>query len=246
MAIDPYELGEGTREADWNVALAHLPKFSPPAELGRLVVLAPHPDDEVLACGGMVQAWSDRITSLHFWMLTDGEAALDPAEDENRRRLAATRRLEALEGQHQLGLEHAERRWFGFPDGRLGEYERELARELGMFVDAHTTVLAPLDNDGHRDHDAAGRAAIEATRGRGARLLQYPVWLWHWTTPGNPDVPWSRARRIELSPEQVARKASAVAAHRSQLEPHEDREPVVPPRVLEHFARTFEVVFVPS
>src|SRR5690606_19626444 len=78
-----------------------------------------------------------------------------------------------------------------------------------------------------------------------ARLLEYPIWLWHWDGPDA--LPWGSARRVDLSDEARRRKARAVAGHRSQVEPLSDRpgdEVLLRPEMLAHFARPWETLLV--
>ena len=73
--------------------------------------------------------------------------------------------------------------------------------------------------DGHPDHEAVGRAAASACAHTGSTLLEYPVWMWHWATPADPDVPWDRAHLVRVSCRAVDRKRLAAQCFRSQREP---------------------------
>ncbi|MDQ6896829.1 MAG: hypothetical protein M3171_09545, partial [Actinomycetota bacterium] len=46
-----------------------------------------------------------------------------------------------------------------------------------------------------------GRAA-RACAHTGARLVEYPVWMWHWAAPLDPAVSWQRVRRHRLPPQE--------------------------------------------
>ena len=59
----------------------------------RVVVFAPHPDDEVLGCGGALADLLGRGARLDFVLVTDGAAGARDAED--RGRIAATRMEES-------------------------------------------------------------------------------------------------------------------------------------------------------
>ena len=77
------------------------------------------------------------------------------------------------------------------------------------------------------------------------RVLEYPVWAWHWARPGDGRVPWERAVRVDLDGPTRDAKADAVACFRSQVAPVGPRPedgPVLPPGVLAHFARDHEVL----
>src|SRR5690606_24431008 len=67
--------GEGRREAAWRAApwLAALPLKSPREVLDgcrRLVLLSPHPDDETLACGGLIRAARGAAVDIHLVAVT--------------------------------------------------------------------------------------------------------------------------------------------------------------------------------
>ncbi|NER66784.1 PIG-L family deacetylase, partial [Pseudomonas sp. MAFF212427] len=78
----------------------------------------------------------------------------------------------------------------------------------------------------------------------GATLIEVPIWAWHWACPHDPRLPWHRARKFILSPEQLASKRSAIAAHVSQLETDGERAPVLNETTLQRLLQPFELVFL--
>ena len=88
-----------------------------------------------------------------------------------------------------------------------------------------------------------GRRLIAAQR-CGAVLLEYPVWMWHWATPGDAAVPWDRLHAMPLADNAIERKRrrrSATAASSSQPVPM--AAPMLPPFVLRRLLAVSEVVF---
>jgi LmbE family N-acetylglucosaminyl deacetylase len=237
--------GDGTPERDWLTwqALRALPRL----ELaGRhVLVVAPHPDDEVLGAGGLLVELAARGAEISVLALTDGEAshpraAIDPRVLAARRADETRRALDAL-----LGGCPVER--LGLPDGGLERSESAVHEAIGGRLRPGTWCLAPLRQDGHPDHEAAGRAAARACADRAAVLVEYPVWVWHWSSPADGRVPWSRARSVPLSPGTRRRKAQAIRAFDSQIAPVEQGacgETILPPAVLRRFSRPSEVLFV--
>jgi hypothetical protein len=70
--------------------------------------------------------------------------------------------------------------------------------------------------------------------------------MWHWSAPGDPRVPWERARRAQLAPAARSRKARAIAAFASQIAPISSGAAgaaILPPAVLARFLRSSEVLF---
>ncbi|WP_369213403.1 PIG-L deacetylase family protein [Streptomyces flavofungini] len=243
----------GTDESVW--AAAHLPGRLPRLSVprtGPVVVVAAHPDDEVLGVGGTIAALVAAGAGVHTVCLTDGEASHDGGGSPRieggrgtaRERLAARRRGELAAALAELGPlpapVHA-----ALPDTALDEHETEAAAVLGGLLAATEAALclAPWAGDLHSDHEAAGRAAARACARTGTTRWSYPVWMWHWARPDDPRVPWHRAAVLPLGATARRRKKRALARFASQLEPRpEGRVAVLPPHELAHHTRAFETV----
>jgi LmbE family N-acetylglucosaminyl deacetylase len=233
--------GLGTSEDTWRewAAMAQWPQLSldPP---GPPLVVAPHPDDEILGVAGLMSA----LGSADLAAVTDGEASHPGSTVHTRDELAAIRLAETAEALRRLNLSGANVYRLGHPDGGIDE--DALAGQLAGLLAPGRWCLTTWRGDGHPDHEICGRAAAEACARTGARLLEFPIWTWHWSYPDDPDVPWERARRIDLSAADQAAKAAAIAAFPSQTEPLGPAEAdaaILPPHVLARFTRDFEVVF---
>ena len=234
-------IGAGTAESRWQAwpAMTRWPLLDLP-DTGVPLVVAPHPDDEILGVGGLLAL----LGAAEVAAVTDGEASHPESRVYTPETLAEVRRHETTNALTRLGLRDAKVHRLGHPDGGIDE--ATLATQLADLLSPGRWCLATWRGDGHPDHEAAGRAAAAACAATGAVLLEYPIWTWHWAEPDDERVPWHRARRIELPPKVQAAKAHAVAAFRSQitaLGPAPGDAPVLPPHVLARFARPAEVVF---
>lgn len=209
------------------------------AGVASAVIVAAHPDDEVLGAGGLIAMLAAAGTRLRVVAVTDGERShhghAAPAA------LARRRTAETAAALRALAAGAAEVVRLRLPDSGLDAREDELTEALAPLVADYDICLAPWDHDLHPDHEAAGRAARQA--GPGA-LYYYPVWMWHWASPGDPRVPWERALKIPLPPRATARKRAAISCFASQTE---DRGhglgPVLSPGMIAHFTRAMEVLF---
>ncbi|GAB3700733.1 PIG-L deacetylase family protein [Mariniluteicoccus flavus] len=232
------ESDRGTPAEVWADHGPDLPPLDPSAWT-RVVVVAPHPDDEVLGVGALAAALAGRGVEVVVIAVTDGTAAypmLDPDE------LAAIRTRESEEACAVLGL--APPRRMALPDGAVAGHEDRLAGLLADHLGPGDTCLATWRGDGHPDHEATGRAAARACATAGATLVEYPVWMWHWAQPGDPRVPWSRAYGWGVGEADLARKREAVARFTSQLEPPAAGiDPILPPFVIDRLVTPREVVF---
>jgi LmbE family N-acetylglucosaminyl deacetylase len=220
----------GTEEEEWRAwdGLRELPALDMTA-WRDVVVIAAHPDDEVLGAGGLMALLADQGVRLRLVAVTDGEASHPhlPGQEVAARRIA-----ESAAALKYIGEVETIR--LGLPDS--GVREEELRGLLPELVDGFDVCLAPWAKDVHRDHEAAGRAASAC----GLEVWQFPIWTWHWARPADRRLPWDRAVRVPLPPAVADRKQAAIDCFTSQFE---EPEPILPPGILAHFARPQEVLF---
>lgn len=209
----------------------------------HLVVFAAHPDDETLGAGGLIaRAVADGV-EVTVVIVTDG--AGDPAAPADvRRTVAAVRAPEAEAAMTELGVDDL--RLLGYRDGAVREERDEITasvREIlaGAGARPDTLVVAPWPGDGHRDHRVLGEIVGDETRRLGLPLWTYPIWMWHWATPSDPEVPWATCAAVPLSPAERTAKGRALQRFVSQIDG--DR-PMLHARFLRHFADDTEVFVV--
>jgi LmbE family N-acetylglucosaminyl deacetylase len=143
-----------------------------------VLVIAPHPDDEAIACSGTILrhvAAGDRVVVA---IATDGRLAGAAPTPEQ---VAAIRRDEALAAARLLGVERLE--WLGLPEGSW--HESELQTLLHDLLERYepTVVYAPSRVDFHPEHlavahalaRALGALAIEAAARIHLRVYQVQV-----------------------------------------------------------------------
>jgi LmbE family N-acetylglucosaminyl deacetylase len=179
-----------------------------------VLVLAPHPDDEVLGCGALLaDCWGSR-TSAHVACLTDGAASHPRSAKDiaSIRALELARAVEILGGDARSDLTR-----LGYSDAALHLVPSEdiIARLEALIDKLESRVLiAPSPLDPHCDHVTAAAVAVHlASRRPQMRLLFYPIWS-RWVSGGAaPPVPGTR--RISY-PVDSRSKCRAIAAHASQ------------------------------
>jgi LmbE family N-acetylglucosaminyl deacetylase len=235
--------GEGTAESDWEAGNLDQLAALNLGNYRRAVFVAPHPDDEVLASGGLMQRLSGMGIPLTIVSVTDGEGSHPRSPTVTPLVLAEMRARERCQALDHLGLGARIHR-LGLPDGAVAADTADLFSCLCRLLGPDALCVAPWEYDGHPDHDAAGRACAQACAARDGAFLQSLVWTWHWAAPGDPRVPWPRARRLALTPVELTRKRWASRSFRSQIAPLSDQagdEAILPPPTLIRFDRPFEV-----
>jgi LmbE family N-acetylglucosaminyl deacetylase len=196
----------------------------------RILVIAPHPDDETLAVGGLLQQAAARGAAVRVLFLTDGEnnpwaqRAVEGRWRINRAdrvRWGARRRQESLAALGCLGLRAECAVFLAFPDQGLTDLllrgGETLIQTLVTEVERWrpTALLIPSASDIHPDHNAAavmsGFALARAPNStRGLLPLSYVV---------HERVSLSEGAgvKIALTPRERETKHRAILEHASQL-----------------------------
>lgn len=133
----------------------------------------------------------------------------------------------------------------GLPDGGVEPRRGALTRALRGILAPGDTLFTHWRGDAHPDHEAVAGAAVEASESLGIRLLEFPVWAWHWSFPGDARMPWPRALRLQADSDSAIRKAHALRCFASQIEPDltTGRGPIVPASALARARALPEVFF---
>jgi len=239
--------GAGTDEACWRTAdwleaaaVIELAELLPPG--ARLVVVSPHPDDEILGCGGLIHDAASAGHAVCVIALTDGEQAYPNDRAWPPHRLAPVRRAELDAALRCLGGTAVEAVHLGLGDGRLAQRQAAIVEALAPLCNPGDVLLATWARDGHRDHEAASRAARSVASGAGLPLFEYPIWGWHWADARRSPF-GDGLRRYRLEAPTQACKARALACFASQTGAvvPAPAQPILPPHVLARFHRPFEI-----
>ena len=188
---------------------------------GKTLVIAPHPDDEVLGAGGTIARLADAGQDVHVAVVTSGQP---PAYSQES---VAQVRSEAKRAHDLLGVR--ETHWLDLPAAQLSETAHA---DLNAAIDgivqqvAPDTLLVPFAGDIHIDHQLiflSSMVAVRPTRPAYPKMiLAYETlsethWNAPYLTPGFlPNV------FVEIE-DWLSRKLDAMVAFSSQLRaaPHE-------------------------
>lgn len=182
------------------------PSIESPGDTGitRLLVFAPHPDDEVLGCGGTIALYRSGGSSVRVIYMTDGglgSPRFEPGE------LAKERKREAVEGLGVLGCSDV--RFLDYPDCGLRCTRESIGRALEQIEDYRPdAIFVPFPLDNHPDHFstvAIVGAALEEYPEE-VRCYCYEVWS---ALPPNTIVDISMV---------AAKKEEAIRKHLTQTE----------------------------
>jgi LmbE family N-acetylglucosaminyl deacetylase len=219
---------------------------------GTCLILAPHPDDETLGCGGLIATCCARSRPPLVAILTDGRGSHSNSQSYPASKLIALREAEATEAVNILGLPIERLIFLREPDTKAphaGQDFETIVDRLADYVRGFgcSTILAPWRHDPHCDHQAASRIACETARVAGIRALAYPVWGWTISTKLVIDATEPQGWRLDVTP-HLSAKRHAIAAHASQFGRCVTDDPtgfVLPESLLQALAKPWETFLVP-
>ena len=185
---------------------------------GAALVLAPHPDDESLGCGGLIAAACSAGQPPLLVVLTDGTGSHPNSRSHPPERLRALREQETLAAAACLGLGVDRVVFLRYPDTAAptsGPAFAAVVSAVARLLHTHRcrSLLAPWRHDPHCDHEAADRIAAAAASEAGVAHWAYPVW--GRTLPPHTEFGETTAARLPIAPWQAA-KRRAIRCHRSQ------------------------------
>jgi LmbE family N-acetylglucosaminyl deacetylase len=172
----------------------------------KILVLAPHPDDESIGCGGTLCLHSRKGDRIAAVFMTSGELGL---KDLPREKAWKIREAEAKKAAVVLGIASLD--FLRLPDWTSGDHIRAGARVLRSILirERPDIIYLPHPDEWHPDHQSAGRLLKAAWPGRGIKrpvMRGYEIW-----------TPLSRFDHVENISSLMSRKLRAVRAHKSQL-----------------------------
>lgn len=173
----------------------------------NVLVVAPHPDDESIGCGGILRQHANRSDRVVVVFLTSGELALKKLRKETAWRV---REAEAQAAAEVLGVSHTD--FLRGPDWFLSDHIDPAASALRNVLERERAdlVFLPHPQDAHPDHRSATeiyRRAVESMDGYAPSIHGYEVW-----------TPMSQYKYLVDITETMREKLRAIRCFRSQLE----------------------------
>ena len=219
---------------------------------GRTLIVAPHPDDESLGCGGAIALLRKFGFEVIVLTVSDGTLSHPNSQKYPPEKLRDLRENEMTAALEILGVAANKIKFLrlrdrSVPEENSNEFEAAV-KIVKNFLTEHQpqTILVPWRRDPHPDHRASNQIINAAIAGKSGsfRLLEYPIWLWEMAE--NADLP--REENIKIYglkiDSVVAQKQAAIGAHVSQTTDLIDDDPNgfrLSPEVLAHFAKPFEI-----
>lgn len=182
----------------------------------KIIVFAPHPDDDLLGCGGSMAKHVSQGNEITVVYMTSGEAGslLD-----NKNKLAKIREKEVSEASKILGIKNLI--FLRNPDGYLEYNQKSIIKITSLIREGKPDlVYLPHRSDAHKDHiktyelvteaiNRASRSSFQECKGKPwsiATVLCYEIW-----------TPLQEISYIENIEEFIDLKMQAFEQHKSQI-----------------------------
>ena len=172
---------------------------------GRVLVVAPHMDDEMIGAGGTLALHQNMGSELGL-IFTSDCAGVGPDPQANEAE-AKVREAEAKIAAAYFDMDYLGT--LGYPCGSLSRHEAAMGRELAERIESWQpeTIFCPFPSDHHRDHQATalGLAHALATTGWKGEVWGYEIWstLWPNTAVDITSVVQRKRESIECYPSQI-------------------------------------------
>ncbi len=217
----------------------------------RVLVVAPHPDDETLGCAGAIALLTARGCKVRILVISDGSQSHPNSRKYPAPALQQLRKNETRSAMALLGVPKSEITFMQLPDSAVPAAEETNFNAAAAVCHAYlaaTTpqlVLLPWRNDPHPDHRATWQI-VTAALARcpfAPRTIEYPIWDWdrnqRRAIAEGIINPW----RLDISP-VIDLKQQAIAAYRSQTTDLIDDDPTgfrLSPEMLGNFTQPWEI-----
>ncbi len=184
---------------------------------GNALILAPHPDDEIFGCGGLIARLTSQGKPPHVAILTGGGRSHHGCCATSEETIVTQRRTLTIKSLTALGIPACNIHFLNFQDGNIGDKPgSEMNRLKNLLSDLQPdTILVPHHGEGWPDHLATRQIGIDLAP-KGAQVWEYCVWMWYYSQHG---LDWKNARTLNMSATEHASKLNAIATYSNSCAP---------------------------
>ena len=220
--------------------------------IGTTLVVAPHPDDETLGCGGAIALLRQRQQPVQVLVMSDGTGSHPHSRQYPAPALRTLREAETRTALQILGVDPQAIAFFRLPDKAVPavgspDFAAAVARTQAYLLQLQPrTLLLPWREDPHRDHRATWQILHHSLRQAdlSPRCWEYPIWEWDRARAAKlRSSPTLRLWRLDIQA-VGAMKQRAIAAYRSQISDLIQDDPSgfrLSPSMLANFTRPWEL-----
>jgi LmbE family N-acetylglucosaminyl deacetylase len=223
----------------------------------RIVVFAPHPDDETWGCGGTIAKKITEEYEVIVVVMTDGRHAFEKVfgidSDPSPTELKAIRREELLKACDILGVQRQNLIFLDFEDGSLEKSQSEASQRVAQILKENkpVEVYFPHEKDFHVDHRVTNRVVKNEVNELGIPTVKYKYITVRRHGRVGPIIdalvnPLGFGTiRVDIT-EFLPLKKAALDEYESEIAiiSRKQKRPLIPETLSAHALRTIEVFFI--
>lgn len=177
---------------------------------GSVLIIAPHPDDEVLGCGGLISHLIAKGINTHIIILSGGGESHKGCCGLEESEIKAERAKLTASAASILGLKQDNILTLDFPDGGISMNHPQISN-LKQAIDQINpdNVLIPHSGEGWPDHLAARGIGLKLAPSH-TQIWEYCVWYWFYPSAKSE---WKDARILNLTKNEHDLKCEAIDAY---------------------------------
>ena len=182
------------------------------------LIIAPHPDDEVIGCAGLIQKEIKAKKRVDIVILSGGEASHNSCCDIPQPELKDRRRELTLYAAKILGLNESSIHFLNYPDGNINYSHPESDRLKALIERINPqSIFIPHKGEGWNDHiqvrNIIDKILSDKTK---VTIYEYCVWFWYYNYW---DIDWKNAFILKMSKEEHQKKNIAINSYIKPLAP---------------------------
>lgn len=215
--------------------------YRQPNTHGKMLIVAPHPDDEVIGCGGLIARLVAKGNPPQIIVMTGGEGS-HGKDCTNTAAIVNARRGLTRDALAILGVPTDNIHELDFKDGGISETSPEVEKLKELIASFKPdSVLVPHWGEGWTDHINTAKL-VKKLVSNSTTVWEYCVWMWYYNVWRGLD--WANAAKLRLTSREYELKLKAVDAYITPLAP--DGKPwsgVLPKLFIEANTGNIELYF---
>lgn len=177
----------------------------------KTVIIAPHPDDEVIGCGGLIMRMVSNNNPPKIIILTGGEGSHRGCCDLSSEKIKTERRKLTVKSLEILGLRMENVFELEFPDGKIDPNNKEMER-LKLLIETLSpdSIFVPHWGEGWPDHTIV-KSIVKIIVNKNIKIWEYCVWMWYYNIWKG--LSWEKCEILKLNPRERIKKSEAINAY---------------------------------
>lgn len=182
-----------------------------------VLIVAPHPDDEVIGCGGLIARLVKEGNAPHIVVMTGGEGAHKGCCSISKADIIKNRRQLTRNAMSILGVPDTHIHELNFPDGGISADHGQVEDLKRLIEDLKPqSIFVPHWGEGWSDHVKTAEI-VKKLAPASAEIWEYCVWMWYYNIWRGLD--WKNAAVLRMTSGEHSQKLKAMDAYIRPLAP---------------------------